>query len=269
MAAQDSKDSSNWTEWNPAALISPYQEALSPHPYALLVLNQPLLNLDVLRQVWMKSGYRIAADGGANQLYKALEDPATAEMLQMTKLEALCGDLDSITDDALHWAQDQGAIISKDPDLYATDFTKCFKYIRNHYHETCDIVCMGGLGGRVDQGIATLNHLYIFQKDYAHGKIYLLSTEALTFVLKTGYHRIRVKGPEQPSILGQNIGIIPMKQGCHITTTGLTWDVTNWKTEFGGQISTSNYVKDDYVTVETDGDVLFTIDINFPPRDDE
>lgn len=54
MAAQDSKESKQWIEWNPAALISPYQEASSPYPYALLVLNQPLLNLDVLRQVWLK-----------------------------------------------------------------------------------------------------------------------------------------------------------------------------------------------------------------------
>lgn len=126
---------------------------------------------------------------------------------------------------------------------------------------------MGGLGGRVDQGIATLNHVYLFQGDYANGRVYLLSTEALTFVLKTGSHRIRVRGPENPSILGKNIGIIPMKQPSYITTTGLTWDITNWKTEFGGQITSSNYVKDDYVTVETNGDVLFTIDINFPPQD--
>ncbi|KAI9733805.1 MAG: hypothetical protein M1818_007072 [Claussenomyces sp. TS43310] len=253
------------TEWNPAALISPHQPSLDP-PYALLVLNQPLLNLEVLKQVWKKSGYRIAADGGANQLHVTLENREIADLAKQIKLQVLCGDLDSINDSAMCWARKQGTIISKDPDEYSTDFTKCFKYIRRHYQRSCDIVCMGGLGGRVDQGIATLNHLYMFQQDYSDGKVYLLSTEAITFVLKVGTHRIRVRGPEEPSILGKNVGIIPMKQPCHITTSGLTWDVTDWKTEFGGQISTSNYVREDYVTVATDGDVLFTIDINLPPQ---
>ena len=48
-----------------------------------------------------------------------------------------------------------------------------------------------------------------------------------------------------------------------IRTQGLQWDVTNWATEFGGQISTSNYVKEDWATVETTKDVLFTIDLDF------
>lgn len=122
---------------------------------------------------------------------------------------------------------------------------------------------MGGLSGRVDQGLATLNHLFIFQQESVpeNGKVYLLSTEAITFVLGPGKHVISVK--DVAGILGRNIGIIP-KSPCNITTSGLEWDVQDWRTEWGGQISTSNYVREELVEISTDGDVLFTIDYALP-----
>lgn len=134
---------------------------------------------------------------------------------------------------------------------------------------------LGGLGGRVDQAIATLNHLYIFQAEAEpkSGSVFLVSTEAITFVLGKGKHRIRVidndheESSEAAStkVLGRNIGIIP-KAPCEITTTGLMWDVREWRTEWGGQISTSNYVREEWVTIDTTGDLLFTIDFKLSPN---
>jgi thiamine pyrophosphokinase len=125
-------------------------------------------------------------------------------------------------------------------------------------------VCLGGLGGRVDQGLSTLHHLYTFQKEpgYTSGKMFLLSSEAITFVLKAGTHRIQVRDGSSNLGLGKHIGIIPLKEPSIITTHGLEWDVTDWLTEFGGQVSTSNHVKEDWVTIETSKDVLFTIDLD-------
>lgn len=119
----------------------------------------------------------------------------------------------------------------------------------------------------MDQALSQLHHLYMEQTDpdYKSGRVYLLSTEAITFVLKTGRHRIRVRDPRAPSVLGKHIGIIPLREPSIITTKGLEWDVTNWLTEFGGQMSTSNHVREDIVEIQTTGDVLFTIDLNFPP----
>jgi thiamine pyrophosphokinase len=62
--------------------------------------------------------------------------------------------------------------------------------------------------------------------------------------------------------LGKHIGIIPLKECSILTTEGLEWDVTDWPTEFGGQMSTSNLVKEDWVTIVTSKAVLFTIDLN-------
>jgi thiamine pyrophosphokinase len=103
---------------------------------------------------------------------------------------------------------------------------------------------------------------------YKSGRIYLLSTEAITFVLKKGRHRIRVHDPNAP-ILGKHIGIIPLREPSTITTTGLEWDVTDWLTEFGGQMSTSNHVREDVVEITTTSDVLFTIELNFRPGNHE
>jgi thiamine pyrophosphokinase len=46
----------------------------------------------------------------------------------------------------------------------------------------------------------------------------------------------------------------------------LEWDVKDWATEFGGQMSTSNHVVEEWVTIETTKDVLFTIDLELPAK---
>lgn len=149
-----------------------------------------------------------------------------------------------------------------------------------------DIVVLGGLGGRVDQGLSVLHHLYLFQTEerYEEGRVYLLSSEAVTFVLKKGGHEIKAKerwvgiggvgdekmlngdggGREEGTIaLGKHVGILPLKGESIISTKGLEWDVQDWKTVFGGLVSTSNHVKEEVVYVETSEDVLFTIDLDF------
>jgi len=129
-----------------------------------------------------------------------------------------------------------------------------------------DIVCLGGLGGRVDQGMATIQHLYACQQDthYLSGRMFLLSSESITFVLKAGKHKIKAKEAFPEVQLGKHVGIIPIKEPSVITTSGLEWDVVDWETGFGGKISTSNHVKEEWVMIDTTKDVLFTIDFVLP-----
>jgi len=116
----------------------------------------------------------------------------------------------------------------------------------------------------MDQGLSTLHHLYRFQNgpNYSSGRMFLLSNEGIAFVLKSGRHEIKVRDKTQICGLGKHVGIIPLKEPSVITTKGLEWDVSEWHTAFGDQISTSNHVDAEYVTVQTTKDVLFTIDLD-------
>lgn len=114
---------------------------------------------------------------------------------------------------------------------------------------------MGGLGGRVDQGLSQLHHLYLFQQSptYAEGRVYLVSGESLSFVLKGGRrHRIRVREPDlkisaaefcrvSADPFAKHAGIIPVGEPASISLKGFEWDVRDWPTAFGTQMSTSNH----------------------------
>ncbi|KFY76884.1 hypothetical protein V499_03575 [Pseudogymnoascus sp. VKM F-103] len=250
-------------KWDPARLISHDHGC---EGYALLTLNQPLDNLDLLRSLWERAGYRIAADGGANRLHKVFHGDSTFEnLMKRIPLEVIHGDLDSLHQTTRSWALAHSTEVVLDPSQDSTDFTKCVSYISKHYLPKCDpppdIIVLGGLGGRVDQGLSILHHLYKGPQIYPQGRIYLVSTSAITFLLTAGTHQIIVKNPEA-RVLGKNIGILPVGVSAKITTKGLKWDVEDWETSFGGQVSTSNMVLEAEVTVTTNADVLFTIDLD-------
>ncbi|KAK4040655.1 thiamine pyrophosphokinase 1 [Parachaetomium inaequale] len=287
-------------EWHPAELIRrrlPSRHETGPDPasdsnsarFALIVLNQPLhTHLGVVRQLWDNAHIRIAADGGANALYEAAGQHGDSSF---DDLAVIIGDLDSLSPAAQSYyesrddstGQQQKTQVIRDPDQESTDFGKAVQYIRrtttSDTHQTAnananaktktkplDIVAVGGLGGRVDQGLSQLHHLYLFQTDprYADGRMYLFSGESLTFLLKPGKHRIRVRDSpagEREDVFGKHVGILPVGGPSSISTAGLEWDVRDWETAFGGRVSTSNHVlpETEVVEVATTREVLFTI----------
>lgn len=128
-------------------------------------------------------------------------------------------------------------------------------------------------------------------KPAAGGNLYLVSEESITFILQQGKNiihtpatkradidssslsethpgageasrmRTRDEEPEQEYFFEENIGIIPLSAPASITTRGFEWDVQNWHTEIGGQISTSNHIRAETVKVETSVPVLFTVEL--------
>ncbi|KAI2794193.1 hypothetical protein POX_a00783 [Penicillium oxalicum] len=123
----------------------------------------------------------------------------------------------------------------------------------------------------------------------AGGNLYLISEESISFVLHEGKNTILTprtnrpaeydslrqapnqdqliegsplsKLPETEYFFEENIGIIPLSAPASITTQGFEWDVENWQTEIGGQISTSNHIRADQVEVSTNVPVLFTAEL--------
>jgi thiamine pyrophosphokinase len=107
------------------------------------------------------------------------------------------------------------------------------------------------------------------------GNLYLISEESITFILHPGVNKIHTPGTNRPDVvssseegagedmylLEENVGIIPLSGPARITTRGFQWDVDNWKTEIGGQISTSNHIRSEVVVVESAMSVLFTLEL--------
>lgn len=120
------------------------------------------------------------------------------------------------------------------------------------------------------------------------GNLYLVSEESITFILQKGRNIIRTPATKRPDagdkslesqaddsetsrkrkfdqeleyFFEENIGIIPISAPASITTKGFEWDVQDWRTEIGGQISTSNHIRAETVEVETSVPVLFTVEL--------
>lgn len=203
----------------------------------------------------------------------AVEGTRLANTQLQANLQAIIGDLDSLTPTVrdFYSLQPQPARVIQDKDQESTDFGKAVNWIRQD-HQT-DIVALGGIGGRLDQGISQLHQLYMYQPgpEYENGRIYLLSGSSLTFLLKPGKHFIHVREDGEQDAFAKYVGIIPLQEPSHISTKGLEWDVTDWYTMIGGKLSTSNHVLPDTrcVEVETTKAVLFTIALRLPDNDDD
>jgi thiamine pyrophosphokinase len=252
----------NFTEWWPSRFFSSGKTA---SPYAVLILNQPI-NEHALSAVINDATLVVCADGGANRLFDL------SGMWSQVRVNAIVGDLDSLRPEVEEHFSHRGVIIEKNADQESTDFQKCLKWIRKRTAQPkvsgagedlptqVDVVAIGGLGGRVDQGFSGIHHLYLAQDDpeLLDGQIYLLSEQSLSFVLGAGQNVIHV----DRDTFNENVGIIPVLGPAIITTKGLEWDVENWKTEFGGQISTSNHIRSDKLEISFKGlRPLFTVEL--------
>lgn len=95
------------------------------------------------------------------------------------------------------------------------------------------------------------------EKELLVGESYLLSEQSLSFVLAKGLNKIELT----KETFAENVGIIPITGPAVISTKGLEWDVHDWQTEFGGQMSTSNHLRSEMIEINTTTRVLFTVEL--------
>jgi thiamine pyrophosphokinase len=255
--------------WKPAAFADGQDHPETP--YVVIVLNLPIQNAEIFSTVVAKAQAVIAADGGANRIKDLYEDDSGYSGSRRLP-DAIVGDLDSLLPKTQTYFEQKGVTLHKEPDQYSTDFTKCLRYISEQRQKwirpssaSLDTIVFGGLGGRADQAFAQLHQLYTANQDptIKCGDIYLYSEESIIFMLYKGMNMIET--PLGLDTLGENVGIIPLAKPAVVSTTGLEWDVSDWETSFGTQVSTSNHIRDSEVTVTTNERILFTVELARKP----
>jgi thiamine pyrophosphokinase len=185
---------------------------------------------------------------------------------------AILGDLDSLKPEIRAFYENLGTQVIKIGDQFSTDFGKCMAHLRGNCaslseDEPTNVIIMGSISGRIDQGIGLLGELYRESQHYPNTwRPWLVSEHSLSWILPPGTSRLlglnEVDDSKQNRLFTQNVGILPIFGPSKITTSGLEWDVTDWDTRMGGNVSSSNHVVGEEVLVTTSESVLFTVERN-------
>ncbi|KAF2279414.1 thiamine pyrophosphokinase-like protein 1 [Westerdykella ornata] len=249
------------SRFRPAHFLAEHAHPEADVPLDLVILNQPIHNFHVFARVWKHAEYRICADGGANRLYDMFEGPLE-DRRQDYLPHSIHGDLDSLRDDVRAYYESHGVDVSQDHDQESTDFGKTMQKIASRRSSTSEreVVVLGTLGGRVDQGLGLLHEIFREELKDPLLRLWLISEASVSFILEQGLNI--VEGLKSSGLFTKNMGLVPIYGPAVITTSGLEWDVKDWDTQMGTRVSSSNHVISDEVQVNTTAPILFTIERN-------
>ncbi|XP_068160272.1 thiamine pyrophosphokinase 1 isoform X6 [Antennarius striatus] len=195
----------------------------------LIILNQPLDEV-YLRVLWSKALLKACADGAANHLYNI-----TDEIQDSFLPDYISGDFDSITPE-----------------------------VKAFYSDKVDaIVTLGGLAGRFDQIMASVETLH-HALSMTQLPLLIIQGTSLAYLLRPGNHKLEVN----TGLEGDWCSLIPAGGPCQTITSGLKWNLNNQVLQFGKIVSTSNSYEPTEpgaprkpVTVTTDQPLLWSMGI--------
>ncbi|GMT18524.1 hypothetical protein PFISCL1PPCAC_9821, partial [Pristionchus fissidentatus] len=212
------------------------------------------------KQLWNSAELRACTDGGANLIVHRVK---SSDLLPPTLIS---GDMDSISPETSKYFQSIECEMLPTPDQDKTDLTKCLELVAERVavlpSPPAHILILGGVSGRFDHSLATINSLLnskeIFEKSLISLPLYLIDGENLTFVVGEGAHSISLSLP----LLTGICGVVPFCQReTRVSTTGLRWNLEDTPMEFGGIVSTSNEIVNGRVEIITSAPLIITCEV--------
>uniref|UniRef100_A0A5S6QN00 Thiamine diphosphokinase n=1 Tax=Trichuris muris TaxID=70415 RepID=A0A5S6QN00_TRIMR len=242
--------------WHPTKAFS----CLPSCRFGLLILRGapycPCLQ-DTVQTLWRSALIKVAADGAGNLLHRM-----HSETFPMVP-DAICGDLDSIANESLHFLSSKGAKVVKVEEQETTDFTKSVRLLVERASQLNlqleMLIAVGGLCGRSDHMFGCVQSLFLHLDEHPELPIFLWHKESLVFLLPPGEHTIQF----DKSLITGKCGLIPI--GCtvkQVFTTGLRWELNGHSLAFGKLVSSSNEIVGNTVTVNTSDRLLFNLQLN-------
>mmetsp|Transcript_5006 Transcript_5006/g.15434 ORF Transcript_5006/g.15434 Transcript_5006/m.15434 type:complete len:256 (-) Transcript_5006:94-861(-) len=191
----------------------------------LVLLNTPLAEAR-LRRLWALAELRVCADGAANRLLQLCGDLAP---------DILLGDFDSVTPEALEAYERRGVRLRNlAHDQDSTDLEKALAAVREAGFSSVLVAGQfAGVGGRLDHTFGIANALRL-NSDL---QVAVVGDDSHMFLLGPGEHQIFAPGASE----APHCGLVPLGEPCSsISTTGLQWNMTDSRMEFGGLVSVCN-----------------------------
>jgi len=174
-------------------------------------------------------------DGDGVSLVIATDGAARYAMQHAIKLDAIVGDMDSLTQDATDFFSAQGTQIIAVVEQNSNDFEKALKYISSTGNDAS--ICVFGIHGRrTDHVLTNFSVLQRYTNDF----------EEIIAYDETLVHRFLTTGKNTVTLdlsLGTIISLTPMPKAEGITTQGLLYPLENATMVFGENEGLSNRVE--------------------------
>lgn len=253
----------------------------------LIILNTPMEKLPI-HQLWSCTGVRICADGGANRLYYRFSNDQERDRYIP---DFIVGDFDSLREEVRQYYLQKGTVVLPQYSQYSTDFMKAIKIAllahssgkealyksmneedgleqlleKYEQAEPFTAYVAGGVSGRFDQTFHSINQLYYCLAKHPDIRIFFVSDSDLIFLVPAGTTYVKFASKK---LFNQHdpvpkMGILPYGKRVVLSTYGLKYDVENWVSEVGANVSTSNGVSGTTgFVIESSDDVVVNVEIS-------